>query len=283
MLGANHVVRVATLEQINFYAGHITEDLLTGLRLHSEGWESRYVAEPLAIGEGPDSWRSYFTQQQRWAYGCIDILRHHTGRLVRPMKTSKAMLYLTLQQGYFSGLAGAIGTALLVAFFVGGIDLMHMSFYELVIWGTPFFLERHIIRLWLQRFFVRPEKERGIHFAGGLIGSAVWPIYFDATVKVFRQTPLVFTVTPKGKSAQSARKGSPFRLHLYWGLANAAALACGIATDRHSLVLDFWAVTNVILLIGLYFFGERMQAYSQRRSDPDRTEASSSGLVSTAA
>lgn len=264
MLGANHVVRFAALEDIGLYAGHITEDLLTGIRLHARGWESRYVAEPLAIGEGPDSWSAYFNQQQRWAYGCMDILRHHTPKEARTMRPWQAGLYLSLQQGYFSGLAGAIGTALLVAFFVGGVDLTHMTLPELLIWGTPFFLERHIIRLWMQRFFVRPGKEGGLHLAGGLISAAVWPLYFSAFVKVFRQQPLVFAVTPKGSSSRATRPAGAFRWHLWWGAVNAFALAVGVAVGRHSIVLDFWAITNTTLLLGLYFFGERLQAWSKR-------------------
>ena len=83
MIGANHIVRVAALRDIGSYAGHLTEDLLTGMRLHSHGWTSRYVPTPLAVGEGPETWAAYFNQQTRWAFGCMDILRTHSLKLVR--------------------------------------------------------------------------------------------------------------------------------------------------------------------------------------------------------
>jgi cellulose synthase/poly-beta-1,6-N-acetylglucosamine synthase-like glycosyltransferase len=53
--------------------GHLTEDLATGMRFHAGRWESVYVPEPLAVGEGPATWASYFNQQYRWAFGCMNI------------------------------------------------------------------------------------------------------------------------------------------------------------------------------------------------------------------
>ena len=45
MIGANHVVRVRALREVKFYAGHLTEDLLTGMRMHARGLE-----EPVRAG-----------------------------------------------------------------------------------------------------------------------------------------------------------------------------------------------------------------------------------------
>ena len=57
LIGANHVIRVSALKSVNHYSAHITEDLITGMKLHSKGWKSVYLSEPLAIGEGPDTWK----------------------------------------------------------------------------------------------------------------------------------------------------------------------------------------------------------------------------------
>jgi cellulose synthase (UDP-forming) len=63
LIGANHIIRVAALNDVDHYSAHVTEDLLTGMKLHSRGWKSVYVHEALAIGEGPDTWSAYFNQQ----------------------------------------------------------------------------------------------------------------------------------------------------------------------------------------------------------------------------
>lgn len=260
MLGANHVVRVAALQEIGLYAGHITEDLLTGMRLHARGWRSEYVPLPLAVGEGPDTWKAYLAQQQRWAYGCIDVLGKHARDLVKPMPVSWRALYLSLMQGYFSGLAGALGCALLVVYFVGGLDLSRLQWQELLIFGAPLFLFRQVIRLWMNRFTVRPDVEGGFRVAGAVVSIAAWPIYLAALVKVLRQQPLTFHVTPKGrvrKSRGSARR--LFRPHLAWAASSVLGLGAMVAFDRWSPVLAAWAVVNTLSMGGLWLAADRTE------------------------
>lgn len=276
LLGANHVVRVAALRDIGLYAGHITEDLLTGMRLHSRGWRSEYVPLPLAIGEGPDTWRAYLSQQQRWAYGCYDVLLRHTRELTGTMRPSWRALYLVLQAGYLAGLAGAVGCVLLATYFLGGLDLSRLDWHELLVFGTPLFATRQAIRLWLNRFTVRPEVEGGWRLLGGLVTIAAWPIYLAALVKVLRQQPLVFHVTPKGRVRKvrgTARR--MFRPHLAWALLNLACLAGMVVLDRPSPVLAIWAGLNVVTLVGLWASAERTEraAVPARPSGPQRRAA----------
>jgi cellulose synthase (UDP-forming) len=73
-IGANHVVRVTAHDDIGGYSGHIVEDHLTGMNFYANKWRSVYLPEVLAVGEGPATWDSYFSQQMRWAYGLIHIL-----------------------------------------------------------------------------------------------------------------------------------------------------------------------------------------------------------------
>jgi cellulose synthase (UDP-forming) len=249
MIGANHIVRVAALNDIRFYAGHLTEDLLTGMRLHSLGWKSVYVPEPLAIGEGPETWKAYFNQQMRWAYGCIDILRWHTPALTKSMSKSQAALYVSLQQGYFSGIAGLIGVILLSAYFFGGIEISRIPLIGFLEWGITFWLMRHLISLWMQQFNVRPKEERGLFWAGRMIGIAVWPIYLLAFVGVMRQRPLVFKVTPKGDTAREpAAPLRLFRPHLILALVSLACVIAGVTQKDPSPVLMAWATVNALLL-----------------------------------
>lgn len=109
LIGANHVIRVKALRDVDHYSAHITEDLLTGMKLHSKGWKSIYIPKVLAVGEGPTTWQSFFNQQMRWGYGCMDILFRHSFRLFRGMNFRFALYYYLLQQHYFSGLAMMLG------------------------------------------------------------------------------------------------------------------------------------------------------------------------------
>lgn len=249
MIGANHIVRVAALNDIRFYAGHLTEDLLTGMRLHAQGWKSVYVPEPLAVGEGPETWKAYFNQQMRWAHGCMDILRWHTPTLTKTMSKAQAALYISLQQGYFSGVAGLLGIILLVGYFFAGIQISRIPLIGLIEWGAAFYLMRLIISFWMQQFNVRPKEERGLMLAGRVLAVAVWPIYLLAFFGVLRQRHLVFKVTPKGGTTQ--RSAAPLRLfrpHLVLALVSAACVIIGFTEKDPSPILMLWAAANAVLL-----------------------------------
>jgi exo-beta-1,3-glucanase (GH17 family)/cellulose synthase/poly-beta-1,6-N-acetylglucosamine synthase-like glycosyltransferase len=62
----------------------ITEDAELGLRVFEAGYEAVYI--PCSYGRGlmPDTFVDYKRQRFRWAYGAMQILRHHAAALLRP-------------------------------------------------------------------------------------------------------------------------------------------------------------------------------------------------------
>ena len=249
MIGATHVVRVAALRDVGLYAGHLTEDLLTGMRLHANGWESRYVPQPLAVGEGPSTWQAYFNQQTRWAFGCMDILRWHSPSLFRSMKRRQAALYFALQQHYFTGIAAAIGVILLVTYFAAGLAPAHVGLRAMLLWVTPLVVARQLVSLWLQRFNPDPATDSGWHLAGRYTAVVTWPIYLLATIGVLRQKRLVFKVTPKGEDQVDRTPLSMIAPHMTIAVVTALCLAVGVLTDRLSLPMVFWAACTCVLML----------------------------------
>jgi len=73
--GTNFVFRRAALDEAGGFPEHsLTEDFELSLRLHERGWRSVYVNKVLAQGLGPEDMRSYVSQQQRWARGCLSAI-----------------------------------------------------------------------------------------------------------------------------------------------------------------------------------------------------------------
>ena len=249
MIGANHIVRVTALREIGLYAGHLTEDLLTGMRLHAAGWQSRYVSEPLAVGEGPSTWQAYFNQQTRWAFGCMDILRWHTPQLVKEMHRRQAMLYVALQQHYFTGLAAGLGLLLLVGYFAAGLAPASVGLVEMIVWVTPLVVARQLITWWLQRFNPDPEKDRGLHLTGRYTSVVTWPIFLLAAIGVMRQKRLVFKVTPKGDSQVDHTPLSMIAPHAVVGAIAVACLVSAAFTHRQSIPMLFWAACTGALML----------------------------------
>jgi cellulose synthase/poly-beta-1,6-N-acetylglucosamine synthase-like glycosyltransferase len=249
MIGANHVVRVAALREVGLYAGHLTEDLLTGMRIHAAGWRSRYVPVPLAIGEGPETWQAYFNQQTRWAFGCMDILRWHTPALVKEMSRRQAALYVSLQQHYFSGIATAVGLVLLVLYFSTGITPADVGLVEMLLWVMPLVVARQLVTSWLQRFNPDPARDRGLHLAGRFMAVVTAPVYLLATIGVLRQKRLVFKVTPKGEGQRDRTPIAMIAPHMVIGVVAVACLASSVVTDRLSLPMLFWAAVNAAVMV----------------------------------
>ncbi|KAG1369831.1 cellulose synthase-like protein H2 [Cocos nucifera] len=62
--------------QIGWAYGSMTEDVLTGLRIHSMGWKSAYLIldPPAFLGSAPTGGPASLTQCKRWSTGFLEIL-----------------------------------------------------------------------------------------------------------------------------------------------------------------------------------------------------------------
>lgn len=254
LIGANHVIRVKALESVDHYSAHITEDLLTGMKLHSGDWKSAYVHEPLAIGEGPTTWQSYFDQQMRWAYGCMDILFRHSLRLMKTMGMRQALYYLVLQQHYFMGLTMVISTALLCFYFIFGLVGARVDSMKFILLYLIVIASGGVMNLWLQRFNARPKYESGLLIAGRAASIAAWPVFFLAFLGAAMRKRLSYKVTPKGHESKPYE--APLRLfipHIIVGGLDLGLIVVSFITKHNSIVMLFWAVCSMILMFSIPF------------------------------
>jgi hypothetical protein len=77
--GTMTMVRREALEEVGGWAEWcITEDAELGLRIFEEGYEAHYIPRSYGRGVMPDTFIDYKKQRFRWAYGAVQILRHHT-------------------------------------------------------------------------------------------------------------------------------------------------------------------------------------------------------------
>ncbi len=266
-IGANHVVRTAALNDIGGYSGHIVEDHLTGMKLYAKRWKSVYVPEKLAIGEGPATWDAYFSQQMRWAYGLIDILLHHSPKLLPKMKRQHAINYYFLQQHYFYGLVQVLGVTLITLYFAFGIQSTGMALATLLLLYVPLILWQTLIALWLQKFNIDPEMESGMLLKGKLLTLAAWPIYFLAFVGVIRGKRLTYAVTPKGAQQESHVPLTLFLPHFVLGTITGIDVMLAFTTTHQAPLLLFWAIVNTVTMYGfiLHVIGQRLAKSLSRR------------------
>jgi cellulose synthase (UDP-forming) len=255
LIGANHIVRVAALHDVGWYRGHLTEDLATGIRLHAARWESVYVPEPLAVGEGPTTWTAYFSQQYRWAFGCMNIFFSHAPRINYKMRIKHGLLYFLMEQFYFSGLAMVTAIALLTLYYLFGWTPARIQLDQLAFCYGPLLAWRQLMPLWLQRYNVRPEEERGFFWTGRFLTIAVIPIYFLALVGVLRNKRVTFKTTPKGNADTGEARDSlmVFKPHLILSGVIVSGMTLAIMLGHTGWVFMAWGSVTASLLSSFFF------------------------------
>ena len=76
--GTMTMVRKQVLQQVGGWAEWcITEDAELGLRIFEQGYEAHYIPHSYGRGVMPDTFIDYKKQRFRWAYGAVQILKHH--------------------------------------------------------------------------------------------------------------------------------------------------------------------------------------------------------------
>lgn len=109
--GTMTLIRRTTLEQVGRWGEWcICEDAELGLRVIQAGQEALYIKESFGRGLTPDSFAGYRRQRFRWAYGAVQIMRHHW-RIVAPWNRRSP---LTFGQRYhfFAGWIPWLGDSL---------------------------------------------------------------------------------------------------------------------------------------------------------------------------
>eukprot|EP01111_Echinosteliopsis_oligospora_P009377 TRINITY_DN2731_c0_g1_i1.p1 TRINITY_DN2731_c0_g1~~TRINITY_DN2731_c0_g1_i1.p1 ORF type:complete len:925 (-),score=227.96 TRINITY_DN2731_c0_g1_i1:114-2888(-) len=73
----------------------VTEDMYTGMKLHSAGYKSMYHNEVLAIGSAPVDLKETLEQRKRWAQGAVEIFSLTPwGLLIKKIGWRKTLFYL---------------------------------------------------------------------------------------------------------------------------------------------------------------------------------------------
>jgi len=92
--GTMTLIRRAALERTGGWAEWcICEDAELGLRLFENGYEAVYMNHSFGRGLMPDSFASYKTQRFRWAYGAVQILKHHWRSLAEGTSLTRGQRY----------------------------------------------------------------------------------------------------------------------------------------------------------------------------------------------
>ena len=255
LVGTNYAIRMSVLKQIGGFQACITEDMATGMVIHANHnlatgnpWKSVYTPDVLAIGEGPNSWGSYFTQQWRWAAGTFDTWRRLVWRLMPRYSRARALHYLLILSFYpIVALTWALAVISSALYLVLGASAVSAEFGQVLsLYFTCMILQLSLY-FWSRRFNVSPHEPRGSLGISGMVMTALTgPVYLAALIGVIRGKRGSFVVTKKGDTGVHDSIQA-FKLSLGWLSLMGIIIAYGIFHAHTNIVMLSWAILTAIL------------------------------------
>jgi len=176
-IGANCTFRRKALESIGGHGIGLAEDLITSIRIHSEGWKSIYNPVVVSRGLVPEDFGSFCKQQLKWSRGVFEVGFAEMPRLFNKLNLLQKLSYFTIGTYYLVGLTSFFFSILPFLFFLTGILPARMSFVEFLERGSIVAIISIVIYLYVQRWMCHPGTEKGFHWRGMILKFATWPVF----------------------------------------------------------------------------------------------------------
>lgn len=216
LVGSNALIRRTALESIGGYRPGLAEDLATSIALHAAGWQSAYVAEPLAPGLAPPDLRGWFTQQLKWSRGVFEVLITDAPRLWSKLTYGQRLSYSVRMSYYWIGLMVFVHLAFVIAMMLGNERVAIIDFNGYLTHIAPLAICAVVIRQ-LALYSWRHESTPLLPLWRAMVlVYATWPAYVLSWLAALVRLPPRFRPTPK-------RRGG--RIHAAWLAPQIAVIA----------------------------------------------------------
>ncbi|MEU5537102.1 glycosyltransferase family 2 protein [Streptomyces sp. NPDC020362] len=255
-VGTSNAVRISAIKQIGGLYDSITEDMATGFEMHraknpatGKKWKSVYTPDVLAVGEGPNAWTDFFTQQLRWSRGTYETILKQYWKGFFTLPPGKLFNYTMMIIFYPMSALNWILAALSCALFLGlgasGVNIDPTVW--LMLYGNASALQIGLY-IWNRRHNVSPHEPEGSGGVAGMVMSALSaPIYARSLMDAVLRRKSKFVVTPKGESASPDTLFGTFRIHWFFILVFAGSLAAGFVFGHSHPAMITWAVFALLI------------------------------------
>lgn len=227
MMGSNALIRRKALESIGGYQPGLAEDLATSISLHAAGWQSAYVAEPLAPGQAPPSFTAWFTQQLKWARGVFELLLTAYPRMFKKLSWGQRLSYAVRMTKYWIGPMVGLHLFATIGVLIFASSPVRDAFHDYLIHLTPLVMCDVLIRYIALQTWQHPSTPKTTLTSAVVLVYATWPIYLWAWFMAVFRVSLSFRPTPKSKG----------RLNPLWLLPQIIALGFLIAGTLYTIFI----------------------------------------------
>jgi cellulose synthase (UDP-forming) len=190
--GSPSVIRRKSLMDVGGVSTEtITEDIHTTVRLHSRGWKTLFINEPLAFGIAPQTITAFLLQRLRWAQGTMQLYRSKESPLwIAGLTLKQRFSYLASFMAYLEAFQKFILISMPILILGFNIFPMKVGFDNFIIHWIPFFLLTII---------ANQIGGRGVfnYFNTEKYNLLKTMIFIRSTITLISRQPIKFKVTPK--------------------------------------------------------------------------------------
>lgn len=260
--GSAAVLRRTCLEEIGGICGTtITEDAETAFQLHSQGYNSVYVNQPMVCGLSPESFDDYVIQRSRWAQGMVQLVLLNNPLKTKGLSLPQRISYFNSSFFWFFGFSRFIYFIAPACYLILGFNIYDASWLQILAYALPFVLSTFVI----MNCFYKGTRQP---FFSEIYESVQSMFLIPAVISVLlHPRKPSFKVTPKGMLNERNRLSplsAPFFIVIVINVT-ALVLASRKWFDEPILrdvivVTGAWCVYNLYLaLVSLGAFWERKQ------------------------
>ncbi|WP_445401331.1 glycosyltransferase family 2 protein [Streptomyces sp. LE64] len=273
-VGTSNAVRIKALKQIGGLYDSITEDMATGFEIHrhknpatGNKWRSVYTPDVLAVGEGPNAWTDFFTQQLRWSRGTYETILTQYWKGFYSLPPGKLFNYTMMIIFYPMSALNWILAALSCALFLGlgasGVNIDPTIW--LMLYGNASALQIGLY-VWNRRHNVSPHEPEGSGGVAGMVMSALSaPIYARSLMDAVLRRKSKFVVTPKGDSASPDTLFGTFRIHLFFIAVFGASMVASFFLGHAHPAMIIWASFALLITAAPIFAWQWMMRQEKKK------------------
>lgn len=192
--GSAAVLRRSHLMEAGGICGKtITEDAETAFLLHSKGYNSVYVEQPMVCGLSPESYDDYILQRTRWAQGMVQMFIMNNPLFAKGLSLPQRICYFNSCFFWFFGLARFTYFIAPALFLIFGLRIFHASGGQIVAFVLPFVLSTFIVMDFL---YAKARQPFFSEIYESVQAMFLIPAVVSVIINPYKPS---FKVTPKGQ------------------------------------------------------------------------------------
>lgn len=227
IVGSHACYRTSAIREIGGFQPTRAEDQLNTLVLASHGYKGVFLNEILAVGDGPETFSAYLTQQYAWARSVSQVIKSYSFRYLKKCNFGQQLQFSFLQSWYIlSAISFFILYLTPIVALIFKINVINLSFTTFLIHVLPFILT-DILILASAKPLMQPKK---LHYSyrGILLHLIRWPVIWLAIISALFNIDKPYMVTPKGKFLDKFTTLKIYRPFIFLGLLSTLAILLNI-------------------------------------------------------